>query len=210
MRSPATSLVLLLTLAAACAATDPRLDPGSGAPPHGAAAPPRTLDEQVQELARSSQPGSMHKRLEPLVGLWSVELCEVADDQRERALARGAAELKWVHEGRFLSWGATLEAAGTTSGFLGYDLRAGQYQLLMISSLSSGMGVATGYGDLSGQGVRFTQETLDAPTGRRMRMTSVLRLIERNHFVLDAEGRDDRGQERVVLRTHYRRVVAKP
>jgi hypothetical protein len=75
----------------------------------------------------------------------------------------------------------------------------------MISSLSSGMGVASGHGDLSGSGIRFTQETLDPASDRRWRMTSSLRLISRDHFVLDALGVDAQGEERVVRRTHYRR-----
>ncbi|MBI5364028.1 MAG: DUF1579 family protein [Planctomycetes bacterium] len=197
--------LLCSVLAVACQAPDPR------APRPNAlvsAAAPRTLEEQVQELAAASQPGAMHARLELLAGLWSVSLCEVAADQRERELARGAARLDLVHGGRFLAWTAELERAGTTSGFLGYDLRHQQYQLLMISSLSSGMGVATGYGDLAGQGIRFTQETVDPPTGRRLRMASVLRALDRDHFVLDSFGVVEQGLERIVRRTPYRRAEA--
>lgn len=201
-----TSLLALLLVLAACQAPDPRR-----APPPGLAGPgpvPADLDAQVAELAAASRPGAMHARLEPLVGEWTVRLCEVAEDQRETEWARGLARLEWAHGGRFLAWNAELARAGTTSGFLGYDLRNQQYQLLMISSLSSGMGVAYGYGDVAGQGIRFTQEVVDPPSGRRMRMTSVLRLVSANHFVLDAEGVDDKGVNRVVRRTHYERAAA--
>lgn len=190
-------------LAAACQAPDPRAPRPNALVP---GAMPRTLDEQVLELAAASRPGAMHARLEPLAGVWIVSLCDVGIDQRERALAGGSARLDWVHGGRFLAWTAELDRAGTTSGFLGYDLRHQQYQLLMISSLASGMGVATGYGDLDGQGIRFTQETVDPPSGRRLRMASVLRALDRDHFVLDAFGVDEQGLERVVRRTHYRRA----
>lgn len=204
MRTAGFAIVLLLL--AACQAPDPRQ-----APPKGLASSnpvPADLDAQVAELAAASRPSSMHARLEPLAGDWTVRLCEVAEDQGEREWTRGRARLEWVHGGRFLAWTAQLERAGSTSGFLGYDVRNQQYQLLMISSLSTGMGVAYGYGDVAGQGIRFTQETVDPPSGRRMRMTSVLRLLDRDHFVLDAHGLDERGVDRVVRRTHYDRVPA--
>lgn len=204
---PYRCIVLFLggVLGFACQAPDPRASTLLAA----AAAAPRSLDEQVQELSAASQPGSMHARLEALAGDWSVSLCEVAADQREREVARGTARLEWMHGRRFLAWNAELERTGTTSGFLGFDLRSQQYQLLMISSLSSGMGVAIGYGDFAEQGIRFTQELVDPPSGRRLRMTSVLRSIAVDHFVLDAYGVDEAGLERVVRRTHYRRTGVK-
>jgi Protein of unknown function (DUF1579) len=198
------SLALALVAAlAACQAADPRMEPAGG---RAAASGPRTLQEEVATLARASRPGPMHARLRALAGRWTVSLGSVAFDQSEREEARGTAALEWVHDGRFLSWTADIEGTGTTSGFLGYDLRHAQYQLLMISSLSTGMGVATGYGDLEGEGIRFTQEIVDPPSGRRMRMTSTLRLVDADHFVLDAYGVDERGEERVLRRTHYRRA----
>ncbi|MBK7877378.1 MAG: DUF1579 family protein [Planctomycetes bacterium] len=203
MRALVFACVLFLV---GCQAPDPRRGPPPGLAGPGPA--PVELEAQVAELAAASRPTSMHARIDPLAGTWTVRLCEVEDDFREREWSRGTARLAWVHGGRFLAWTAELERAGTTSGFLGYDVRNQQYQLLMISSLSTGMGVAYGYGDVSGQGIRFTQEAVDPPSGRRLRMTSLLRLLDRDHFVLDAHGLDAKGVDRVVRRTHYERVPA--
>lgn len=197
------ALVLAACVSSGCQAADPRT-----APRPVAASAPVSLAEQVREAARASTPGARHRELEPLAGDWRVELADVAEDQSERSVAHGEGRLEWVHERRYLAWSARLEGAGTTSGFLGFDLRLGQYQLLMISSLSTGMGVATGYGDLTGQGVRFTLESVDPASGQRARMSSVLRIVDANHFVLDAYGVDAAGRERVVRRTHYRRAGA--
>lgn len=196
--------ILVVLALAGCQAPDPRTLPRPGA---AIPAEPRSLEEQVRELSAASRPGAMHQRLDALVGDWIVRLCEVAVDQGERELARGDARIEWVHERRFLAWRASLEIAGSTSGFLGYDQRSKQYQLLMISSLSSGMGVASGTGDLDDPGISFSQEILDAGTGARLRMTSILRSLGPDHFVLDAMGVDERGTERVVRRTHYERAV---
>ena len=198
--------VALAAALAACQAPDPRTETTIG---RSAPSGPRTLQEEVAMLARASRPGPIHAGLRALAGSWEVSLVSVAFDQSEREEARGTAVLEWVHDGRFLSWAADIGGTGTTSGFLGFDLRHAQYQLLMISSLSTGMGVATGYGDLAGEGIRFTQEIVDPPSGRRMRMTSTLRLVDADHFVLDAFGVDERGEERVLRRTHYRRAGVK-
>lgn len=186
-----------------CQAADPRTTPRA---PVAGVAP--SLAEQVREASRASTPGARHRQLEPLAGDWRIELADVAEDQTERSVAHGEGRLEWVHERRYLAWFAHLEGTGTTSGFLGYDLRQEQYQLLMISSLSTGMGVASGYGDLAGQGVRFTLESLEPASGQRARMSSVLRIVDANHFVLDAYGVDGAGRERVVRRTHYRRAAS--
>ena len=198
------SIVVVWMLAtAACQAPDPRQLPRPGPVPAG---PPPTLEQQIAELSAASAPGPMHKRLDVLAGDWTVRLCEVAVDQSERDLAHGEAHIAWVHDGRFLQWEAKLDLAGSTSGFLGFDRRQEQYQLLMISSLSSGMGVASGFGDLDGSGIRFSQEMVDPRTGSHLRMSSALRSISPDHFVLDAMGVDEHGVERVVRRTHYQRV----
>src|SRR5688572_11773481 len=175
LRPMRTALLLAVVLVpAACQSPDPRAS-RSANPAIVASAP--TFEEQVRALAAGSQPSGAHLRLDPLAGDWRVTLSDVGENGKEVDLTHGTARLAWTHGGRFLSWQAELEGTGTTSGFLGFDLRHDEYQLLMISSLSSGMGVASGHGDLSGSGIRFTQETLDLASDRRLRMTSSLRLI---------------------------------
>lgn len=186
-------------LLAACSAPDPR----ERRPPEATHAP-QPLAEQVHALAISSAPGAMHRRLDPLVGDWTVTLADVAPTQAETVLASGHAHLEWSHGGRYLAWNAQLDSAGTTSGYLGYDLRGSRYQLLMVSSLSTGMGVADGVGDVRGSGIRFTLESFDPASNQRVRLVSLLRLVAPDHFVLESLGAD----ERVVRRTHYARVAA--
>lgn len=184
---------------AACSAPDPRTTPATAQP---IVAP--AFADQVRTLEAGSRPGTMHRRLDGLIGDWDVALADVDPTQAETVVARGAARLEWVHGGRYVLWSATLEHAGTTSGFLGYDLRGSRYQLSMVSSLSSGMGVADGYGDPRGSGIRFTLENYDPSSGQRVRLVSLLRSIDANHFVLESLGAEDR----VVRRTHYLRKPA--
>jgi hypothetical protein len=75
----------------------------------------------------------------------------------------------------------------------------------MISDLATGMGVARGGGALEHEGIAFTLEQFDPQSGLRLRMTSILRALARDHFVLEQIGTDAEGEERVVRRTHYHR-----
>lgn len=162
----------------------------------------------MRDSSRASQPGAQHKKLASLAGDWDLRLMSVEPDQSENELARGTAHLAWLLEGRFLRWEETLDIAGSTTGFLGYDARHGEYELLMISGLSTGMGVGRGTGDLSTGGIAFTLEDFDRQSGQRLRMSSRLRSIAPDHFLLDFLGQDPSGDERVMLRRHYRRALA--
>lgn len=204
-----TSFVLALSLAAlGCTAAEP-------ARPRALAAnaPAPTLEAQTLELARASLPGAEHRRLSVLCGHWNVTMVAVDLRGEETELATGGGELEWVLDGRFLRWSATLSIAGaprSTTGFLGFDLRRREYELLMISNLATGMSVATGLGDPQRTGLRFTLEAVDPTTGVRARAVSVLRLVSPDHFVLDQVAVDAEGRERVVQRHHYRRRAAAP
>jgi hypothetical protein len=167
-----------------------------------------SLEQQTVELERASRPGPEHRRLSALAGQWDVAMVSVDDHGQETELARGEGDLEWVLDGRFLRWSATLGIAGaprTTTGFLGFDRRNREFELLMISNLATGMEVATGRGDPERGGLRFELEQFDPEFSTRIRAISVLRLLTKDHFALDQVATDANGRERVVQRHHYRR-----
>ncbi len=165
----------------------------------------------MRELAASSRPGERHAALAPLAGEWEVTLSSLSPEGREIEPFRGRATIEWVLGGRFLRWDARIDfagASGTTTGYLGYDLRSGQYQLMMISDLATGMEVARGSGDLAGAGVVFALEQVDPRSGARVRAKSRLRLIAHDQFVLEQLVTEPDGLDRVARVSHYRRAAA--
>lgn len=197
---------LLTALLAGCVSAPSARRPS---PPPSRPAP--TLAEQAQEQERASAPGPEHRALDVFAGAWDVELVALAADERETGLARGDARVAWILDGRFQRWDLALEIAGRrheSEGFLGFDRRARQYHQLNVTSLSSGMGIARGAGDPSAEGIRLTLEQTDPATGASVRMSSVLRSLSRDHFVLDSLATDAAGLERAVQRTHFRRAAA--
>jgi hypothetical protein len=202
----------LLLLLSACTAPEPTRSEHKGAILF---APPPTLEQQAQDAEQATQPRKEHFALDPLVGTWTTRMVDVAVEGKESDPHVGSAKIMWVMGGRYLNWDATLDI-GTevheTMGYLGYDLNQAEYQLLMISDLATGMSVARGRGDIAGKGIRLTIEVIDPVSGAIKRAQSTLRVMDKDHFVLEQLGIDAQGEERIVRRTHYRRsgVSASP
>lgn len=193
-------------IATACVASEPRLQNRNVAVVF--AAPP-TLEQQAADAERASQPRAEHHALDPLAGSWSTSLVSVSPEGAESDPHPGSAQIRLVLGGRYLDWDATLEIGGVvheTTGFLGFDLNDGEYENLMISDLATGMSVAHGRGDIAGAGIKLVLEVADPSSGAIKRAQSTLRLVDKDHFVLEQLGIDAQGNERIVRRTHYRRA----
>jgi len=199
---------LLPLLAFLCAACVSQPDAPRSRPASGSVAP--TLAEQAELQEAATRPGKQHRALDPLVGAWITTNAAVDADGRESDPVSGRAAIEWTLGGRYLRIDANLElpggAARTWSGFLGFDQAQEEYQWLMVSDLSTGMGVAKGRGEPSRGGIRFVLDVVDPRTGGLARATSVLRVLDPAHVVLEQIGVDVTGLERVLRRTHYRRA----
>lgn len=200
----------LSVLAAACVSYP---DPQPPRPPL-ATGPTPSLAEQAALQEAGTRPGKEHRALDPLVGAWITSNVAVDAQARESDPVAGRAAIEWVLGGRYLRIDANLEIPGSAShtwtGFLGFDQVQDEYQWLMVSDLSTGMGVAHGRGELSHAGIRFVLDVVDPRTGALARATSVLHAMDPDHIVLEQIGPDVNGIERVVRRTHYRRAPKQP
>ncbi len=196
-------------LLSACTASEPTRAPKKQ--PVLFAQPP-TLEEQARDASIASRPHKEHIALEPLVGSWKTQLVSVALDGTESDPHPGTATVQPVLGGRYFTWDATLEVSSNvyeTTGYLGYDVNGGEYQLLMISDLATGMSVAHGRGEIEGKGIQLAIEVVDPGSGAIRRAQSTLRIVDKNHFVLEQLGLDATGEQRIVRRTHYWRTGAK-
>lgn len=202
-------VALLLVACAACVAAEP-----TRTPPRATADVPRVLESieaQAQTASAASRPRREHQAISVLAGRWSTRVVNVDASGVEHDPYPGQARIEAVFGGRYLRWEATLELGAethATSGFLGFDLNQSEYQLLMISDLATGMGVARGRGDPHGKGIRFTIEVPDPATGALRRAVSLLRCQDADHFVLEQLGADASGAEHVARRTYYARAQA--
>jgi hypothetical protein len=192
--------VLLLALAACESASPKRPKPLQAVRP-----PEPDLSQQVSAQEAASQPGPMHKKLDPLVGDWQTTVARIAADGTEVPGGGGATRITQLFGGRYQRWDAVMEIGGRnqeTTGWLGYDRNAQEYQLCMITSFSSGMGIYRGQGDLAKEGVVFVFEQIDPKTGSHLRSRNRLKLLTNDHFVIEDVDEDLIAHSR----SHYLRV----
>jgi hypothetical protein len=206
---PSTVRLTALALGFAAASCVSHPDPAPTRTAPGATQPP--LAEQAAIQATATRPGKHHRALNGFVGAWLTTNVAVDAKGVESDAVPGRAAVEWVLGGRYLSIDANLSIDGgatyTWSGFVGVDEASEEYQWLMVSDLSTGMGVAHGRGEFSHGGIRFLLDVVAPRTGALARATSLLRGIDANHVVLEQIGTDATGVERVLRRTHYRRAT---
>lgn len=198
-------------LSVGCEAPDPagrRPGPIIEAPPAQAAT--LSIESQAKEFSLASRPGSSHQVLEPLIGEWDVALSTIAADGTESSPYGGRATLAWTLGQRFLRWDAAVsfgETLGTTTGFLGFNTRTREYQLMMVSDLATGMEIARGSGEIRGAGIVFEIEQVDPASGNRLVARSRIRTVSPDHFVLEQLEPTASGKDRVTRAWHYRRAA---
>jgi len=199
---------LLACALAACSSTPQPTD----VRPNAARPPVRELSpaERIELARRVHQRGPGHEKLDVLEGRWTVGVVmQNADGSDPRPAGSGEAEIRWTMERRFLRWDLTLEVEQQqhhVSGFLGYDVLLQEYQALWISELSTGMSLARGDGDPEGRGIVLQVRPSGPPTGEAAGARSVLRVLDRDHFVIESVGPDSRGEEGVIQRASYVRI----
>lgn len=203
--SAARAAALLAIAVAACAS-----DPSPRSPAPAPSAPRASIEAQAASAERASAPGPKHRALEPFAGSWTTVSVDVDASGAESNPRSGRATLAWGLRGRFLRWSQELVLeTGTraTEGYLGWDGYLDEYQLLMVSDLANGMGVARGQGDPAREGIRFVLDIPTPGTGNVMRATSTLRADGPDHFVLEQIGVDANGREGVQRRTRFTRAA---
>jgi|LakMenEpi03Aug12_release.lakeMendotaPanAssembly.Ray.scaffolds.fasta_scaffold00556_13 hypothetical protein len=165
------------------------------------------MEDQVEALERLSRPGKQHAKLQSLAGEFRMESARVEPDGSETKTAlTGLARLEWILGSRYLRWDSTAVIDGrefTTHGWVGYDNRIEEYQLSMITSVSSGMAIWHGGGNPLSEGITFVMEQFDQKSGARLRARNRLRILSQELFVTE----DLDSEDRPLQRTYYRRVT---
>jgi Protein of unknown function (DUF1579) len=194
--------VLVLLVAAACESS-PAGQPRK--PPQAVRPPEADLEQQVSAQEAASQPGPMHKKIEPLIGDWQTSVTRIAPNGTEVPGGSGVTRVRSLFGGRYQRWDAVMDIGGKsreTTGWLGYDRNVQEYQLSMITSFSSGMGIYRGQGDLAKDGIVFLFEQVDPRTGAHLRSRNRLKLVTNDYFVIE-----DVDEDLIAhARSHYRRV----
>ena len=109
-----------------------------------------TGELDMQAYIEAGTPGEFHKKLDVLVGDWEGEFTIWMDPSDPPMLSKGTVKREWVFGGRYLK--ETIEATSamgtfTGMGFFGYNNVDGQYEMVWMDSMSTGIYFETGIYD---------------------------------------------------------------
>jgi hypothetical protein len=182
-RTLAVVMILGLALAAAARAQESEQD----------------FEKMMQEyMEKYALPGEHHNHLEMLAGTWTTvsRFWPAPDAPVQETVGKG--EHRMVLGGRFLETSYEGEFSGmpfSGQGMAGYD----RYQNKYVETWGDTMGtmILISEGQCDGEGkVRTMVADFDDPmTQRRVRMRSVYRIQDADHYTLEMYGPDATGQE---------------
>ncbi|MGB5106956.1 MAG: DUF1579 family protein [Candidatus Zixiibacteriota bacterium] len=143
-------------------------------------------DEQMaaamQEWMKLAAPGEHHKNLDYFVGKWTTTTKTwMAGPESTPTETKGASEIKWIMDGRFLledHKGQMMGMPYTGMGLVGYDNYRNMYSHHWINNMGTNVMAMSGHVDPSGKVFTFYGE-MDEPmlkiTGRTIKYVTTIK-----------------------------------
>jgi hypothetical protein len=138
----------------------------AASPNHAAGAKETALDKA---LDAAMTPGEGQKRLEPMVGTFSVEMRTWADPSKPPVESSGSAVGVWVLGNRYVQTMLSIndkDATFSGIGYAGYDNVAKVYQAAWMDDGSTGMVWYSGRMDAAGRSAVMKATTTNPSTGK--------------------------------------------
>jgi hypothetical protein len=186
-------------------------EPPKGEKPSGEKGQPGQggeTDEMMKKCMEYGTPGEAHKRLEPMVGKWEYEFrWWMGPEQAEPEVSKGASEMKWIFDGRFIQQDVTGPAEGPEGkpfkgqGLYGYDNVRKEYVSIWFDNMSTGMLVAYGKWDEAAKAITMGGEAACPMTGNLHQKFRTVTKWDGNdkcvytHYSLDPAGKEFKTME---------------
>jgi hypothetical protein len=186
-------LVFLLVFLAAPALADDK--PKEGARPATAAAKPAAApahvpsqEEMMKAWTAAATPGEAHKKLEPMVGSFTVVTKMWMDPSKPPEESTGTTESKWVLGGRFVEQQVEGTAMGQPFhgiGYTGYDNYKKKYVGSWVDSMGTMIMTSTGTADASGKKFTFWSTIDDVVMKKPLKVKGVLTIVDDDHHAYE-------------------------
>ena len=169
--------------------------PKEGAKPATAAAKPATApghmpsqDEMMKAWMAVATPGEAHKKLEPMVGSFTVVTKMWMDPTKPPEESTGTTESKWVLGGRFVEEQVEGTAMGQPfhgMGLTGYDNYKKKYVGSWADSMGTMLMTSTGTADVSGKKFTFWSTMDDVVMKKPTKVKGVLTVADDDHHTYE-------------------------
>ncbi len=164
-------------------------------------------DDKKPDWTEMDKPGEFHKKLEPLVGEFDVDVKFYMPGAAEPAVSKGSMKSHWIHDGRFVESRFESDMAGkkfTGTALIGYDNYAKSYTEVWADSTQTPISVVRGSVDDAGKVFTFTQGLTDA-AGKKATQKWVTTVESNDKYVFTLSNTGEDGVEHKVLEDTYTR-----
>lgn len=193
------SLVILSSLQFACAAyaADPPKQP----------APSAAEKAMMEKMAQAGTPGEAHKKLEPLVGKFTVKSKSWMDPGKPPEESNGASERKWIMGGRYIEEHYQGTYGGKPfmgMGLQGYDNVLKTYFGTWIDSGSTSITLARGV--MNGNAIKYQGTMSDPMSGQELPYTMITTITSNDSHKLEMWGPGPGGKDMKWMELVYTRA----
>jgi hypothetical protein len=148
------------------------------------------MDEKamMEMMAKLGTPGEAHKALEPMVGTWDTKVTSWMDPAAPPMVSTGTSENRWIMGNRFIEQrfqGSFMDQPFEGIGYTGYDNLKKKYIGTWMDSMGTGIFTSLGTADASGKTVTLTGMMDDPMTGKAMKTTSVVKVVDNNKHTME-------------------------
>jgi len=173
-------------------------------PPSEKKTAPTAEDTKAWEDA--SKPGENHKKLDFLVGTWTIELSGFDPSAQP---SKGESEFKWIHGGRFLQESTKTNMFGQPfewTGWLGYDMVEKKYVGAWIDTFQTRIEHFEGKWDEATKTVIYLGDGKDPATGEVAKVKWAIQNVSPDKAVTTMSAIDADGVETQVMKLTATRV----
>jgi hypothetical protein len=185
--------ILLCTIALACA---PLLSAERGfsqenkSKEKDAAKPAADMQDMMKKWMEYATPGKAHKHLDYFVGKWDMAVRMWFEGAgKPPAESKGASEIKWIMEGRFLLEelsGQVMEMPWRAMTMTGYDNFKKKYIFSYVDNMGTGMYTGEGKFDQANKVLTTYGKMDDAMTGEHDKTVKyVIRTLSKDKYVFE-------------------------
>ena len=172
------------------------------------AKPPMDEKAAMEMMMKLATPGDGHKKLDALVGTWTVKNTMWMNPAQPPTVSEGTAEHKWALGGRFLEQhfeGTFMGTPFSGVGYTGYDNYKKKYVGTWMDTAGTAVMNTTGTVDASGKIFRSTARMDDFTTGKVMTVRETLTIVNKDELRMEMFGPDPTGKEYRMMELVYKR-----
>lgn len=168
-------------------------------------------EEMEQAFQKANKTGAEHAALKDLVGTWNAQVKWWMDPSGKPQISKGKSVNRAILGGKFIREdysGSMMGRPFEGVGYLGYDNVAQNYTSYWIDSMSTASMIGTGTYDSKARAWAFNNEMSCPILNDKIKMRSVSRVVDKNHFVFEMFGPGPDGKEYKNLEITYSKQKA--